>query len=97
MCKSARYSLYILIVIASPSAFAQNETGGEVLSADTPTNTVSSNPFTAPADWRLSVRGPATFVEAPEGGSRIVLVDVEADDSESALAAAWAATFRGHL
>jgi hypothetical protein len=34
----------------------------------------------------LQVAGPATFVEAPEGGSCIVLVDVEATDADAALA-----------
>jgi len=62
-----------------------------VLDVDTPTTTVRGNTFIAPADWRLSVRGPATFIEAPEGGSRIVLVDVEADDADEAIAAGWAA------
>lgn len=65
----------------------------EPLPADTATTTVAGNPFTAPADWAVSIKGPATIITPPEGGSHIVLVDVdvEADDAESAVAAAWAA------
>jgi hypothetical protein len=37
------------------------------------------------------VRGPATIVEAPEGDSRIVIVDVRAKDADARVAAAWAA------
>jgi CubicO group peptidase (beta-lactamase class C family) len=64
------------------------------LSADTPKTTVLGNTFIAPAGWSVSVRGPATIIEAPEGDSRIVLVDVrakDAKDADAALAAGWAA------
>ncbi|HZN56114.1 MAG TPA: serine hydrolase domain-containing protein [Candidatus Polarisedimenticolaceae bacterium] len=63
----------------------------EPLTADTPKTTVMGNPFIAPAGWTVSVRGPATILEAPEGDSRIVLVDVRAKDADAALAAGWAA------
>ena len=72
-------------------AYAQEIPIGEPLAADTPSTTVLGNSFVAPAEWSLSTRGPATFIEAPEGGSRIVLVDVEADDADEALAKGWAA------
>jgi hypothetical protein len=41
-----------------------------------------------PAGWSVSVKGPATIITPPEGGSHIVYVDVEAEDAESALAPA---------
>ena len=63
----------------------------ETLVADTPKTTVMGNTFVAPEGWTLSVRGPATLLEPPEGGSSIVLVDVEAEDAEAAVAAAWEA------
>ncbi|MBC7883046.1 MAG: beta-lactamase family protein [Anaerolineae bacterium] len=63
----------------------------ERLAADTPKTTVLGNTFIAPSGWTLSVRGPATILEAPEQGSAIALVDVSAKDGDSALAAAWAA------
>jgi CubicO group peptidase (beta-lactamase class C family) len=65
----------------------------ERIAADTAKTTVAGNTFVAPAGWSLVVRGPATILEAPEGGSFIVLVDVAAKDAanaDAALAAAWA-------
>ncbi len=61
------------------------------LAADTPAKTVEGNTFVAPAGWSLSVRGPATILEAPERDSRIALVDVRAKDADAAVRAAWAA------
>ena len=63
----------------------------ERLTADTPKSTVLGNTFVAPADWKIAVRGPATILEAPEGDSWIVLVDVHAKDGDAALTAGWAA------
>src|SRR4029453_6455442 len=63
----------------------------EVLTADTPRATVEGNKFIAPAGWRIEVRGPATILEPPEGGSHIALVDVHSPDADTAVAAAWAA------
>jgi CubicO group peptidase (beta-lactamase class C family) len=63
----------------------------ERLTEDTPKATVEGNTFIAPTGWRISVRGPATILEAPEGDSRIALVDVRADSAEAAVAAAWQA------
>ncbi len=72
---------------AQPPAPARTET----LTADTAKTTVEGASFLAPAGWSLSVRGAATILEAPEGDSRIALVDVRAKDADAALAAAWAA------
>jgi CubicO group peptidase (beta-lactamase class C family) len=63
----------------------------EPLAEDTQVQTVAGNPFTAAAGWTVSVRGSATIVTAPEGGSQIVYVDATAADAESAIEAAWAA------
>ena len=63
----------------------------ETLAADSDRTTTGGNTFIAPAGWSILVRGPATILEAPEGGSRIALVDVDAKDADAALAAAWAA------
>ncbi|MEK8034935.1 serine hydrolase domain-containing protein [Ideonella sp. DXS29W] len=75
---------------ASAPAHA-SATAAAPLAQDTPSTTVAGNTFIAPAGWRLSVRGPATVLEAPEGGSWLALVDVDAADAKAALAAAWAA------
>jgi CubicO group peptidase (beta-lactamase class C family) len=66
------------------------------LTADTPEQTVGGATFIAPADWTLSVRGPATILEAPEGDSRIALVDVRASTADAAVALAWAEYMPDH-
>src|SRR3990167_6744925 len=50
----------------------------ETLATDTPRTTVAGNTFIAPAGWKIWVQGTATIVEAPEGDSRIALIDVKA-------------------
>lgn len=72
---------------ATPAAAAKAET----LAADAPRTTVDGNGFVAPAGWRIETKGPAVILTAPEGGSRIALVDVAAKDADAAVAAAWAA------
>jgi CubicO group peptidase (beta-lactamase class C family) len=81
----------LLAACGAAHAAAPAESPQEHLAADTPKTTVLGNTFIAPAGWSVSVRGPATSIEAPEGDSRIVLVDVRASDGDAALAAAWAA------
>ena len=67
----------LLIACGMAQAAAPDQAAAkERLSADTPKTTVLGNTFIAPAGWSISVRGPATIIEAPEGDSRIVLVDV---------------------
>ena len=61
------------------------------LAADTPEATTNGNTFVAPKDWSLAVKGTATILEAPEGGSWIALVDVSAKTDDEALAEAWKA------
>jgi len=73
---------------------ARPDEAAERIAADSPRTTVAGNTFVAPAGWSLLVRGPATLLESPEGGSFIVLVDVaakDAADADAAVAAAWAA------
>jgi CubicO group peptidase (beta-lactamase class C family) len=82
---------FVLAFLLQPLACADDFPLGVPLAEDTDVHTVSGNPFTAAAGWTVSVRGPATIVTAPEGGSHIVLVDVDARDAESAVAAAWSA------
>src|SRR5689334_3401661 len=76
----------VLIVAAS---LAAQTPAPEVLAADTARTTVEGNKFLAPAGWSISVRDRATLLEAPEGGSKIALVDVKAADVDAAVAAAW--------
>jgi CubicO group peptidase (beta-lactamase class C family) len=63
----------------------------ERLTTDTPRTTVMGNSFVAPADWTISVRGPATLLTAPEGDATIALVDVAAASADAAVDLAWQA------
>lgn len=76
---------------AAPPSQA-SASAAQILAADTPKTTVLGNTFIAPAGWTLTVRGPATILEAPEKDSWLALVDVgPARDADAAVAAAWAA------
>jgi CubicO group peptidase (beta-lactamase class C family) len=70
---------------------AEPAPAAEKLTADTPRTTVEGATFIAPAGWSITVRGPATILESPEGNSRIALVDVHAKEADAAVAVAWAA------
>ena len=77
---------------ATPAAApAVQSAPAETLAADSPRETVAGNPFIAPAGWRIETRPPAVILTAPEGGSHLALVDVDAKDADAAVAAAWAA------
>src|SRR5687768_4297477 len=69
----------------------------ERLAKDTPRTTVAGHTFTAPAEWTISVRGPATVLTPPEPDGRLALVDVEAKDADEAVKLAWAALERAAL
>jgi CubicO group peptidase (beta-lactamase class C family) len=84
--------LFLLLpAMRAASVLAATPGTRETVAADTPRTTVAGNKFIAPAGWTIEVRGPATILEAPEGGSKIALVDVKANDADSAVSAAWAA------
>src|SRR5262245_312158 len=75
---------------ANPQSPPPAAARAETLTADTPRTTTTGNPFIAPAGWSISVRGDATYLAAPEGDSRIALVDVRAADADAAVKATWA-------
>jgi CubicO group peptidase (beta-lactamase class C family) len=76
---------------AAPAPALQVARLPERLAVDTPRTTTGGATFIAPAGWSIEVRGSATVLEAPEGDSRLALVDVRAADADAAVAAAWAA------
>jgi len=78
----------MLYVQSQASAATGGPQAPERLAADTPKTTVTGNTFIAPKDWTLTVKGPATILEAPEGGSWVALVDIAAKDDDDALAKA---------
>jgi len=83
-------SLVAGALLALQTAAPPSPPAASVLAADSPQTTVAGNTFLAPAGWRLSVHDHATVLEAPEGSSHIALIDLQAKDADSAVAAAWA-------
>lgn len=87
--------LVLLLAACAPAPGAQDTPSAAVpagpLERDTPVTTVTGNTLIAPAGWTVIRRGPATVLEAPEGGSAIALVDVRTPTADSAVAAAWQA------
>ena len=81
----------VAVAGANAAALQAPTTKGQPLAADTPSTTVAGHTFIAPAGWTVSVKGKATIVEAPEGDSRIVFVDVAAMEPDAAIQEAWAA------
>ena len=81
------------LFVGDARAAASAEVKRERLAADSPTTTALGNTFVAPAGWTLSVRGRSTILEAPEGGSFLVLFDApvkELESADAAVKAAWA-------
>jgi CubicO group peptidase (beta-lactamase class C family) len=88
---------FVLLLFGASILFVQGQTPAatpqapERVASDTPKTTVMGNTFVAPKDWTVTVKGLATVLEAPEGGSWIALMDVAAKDHDGALAEAWKA------
>lgn len=95
--KSLRAPLLILAGLSSHLSSPEVARAAETqpLPADTPSTTVAGNTFIAPAGWSIVAKGNATIVEAPEGDSRIVLVDLAAKDADAAVKEAWGAYRKG--
>lgn len=82
-------SLAVALGIAA-AAQAQDPAAGRVLTEDSREATSAGTSFTAPKGWRMAKRDNVVELTTPEAGSRVVLVDVAAKDSEAAVARAWA-------
>ena len=65
-------------------------------SAGEPAATEAGHRFIVPPGWTQTRRGKVVIVEAPEPGSRVALVDVDAQDADAAVAEAWGA-YRSEL
>jgi CubicO group peptidase (beta-lactamase class C family) len=78
------------MLAAAPCAQAQSDRKEQIVT-DGPRSSLRGNTFVAPAGWTILQRGAATILEAPEEGSFIAIVDTDAKDAETALAAAWTA------
>jgi len=89
--RACRLLLFLATTALAVAASAATQDAPQRLTADTPQTTVAGNTFIAPAGWSVSVRGPATILEPPEGQGAIALVDVTAPDADAAVTAAWKA------
>ncbi len=84
--------LFVFFILCT-SVFTASSSPSEShkIAEDTPWQTFTGHPFTAPKDWTVTNKGNTTLIEAPEGGSYVALIDVEAKTSDEALALAWKA------
>ena len=65
------------------------------LASDTPHTTAGGATFTAPKDWSMTVNGSTVVLMAPDGDSRIGIVDSSAAEPDAAVAGAWEAVRPG--
>ena len=62
----------------------------ETLAADTPRTTPAGATFTGPTGWSITKADNLVILDAPEGDSKIAIVDIAtAADATAAVAAAW--------
>jgi len=71
-------------------ASAQERSAPERVSADTPRVSPGGASFKVPAQWSIVTGKDIVILEAPEPDTHIVIFDAKANDSASAVTAAWA-------
>ena len=74
---------------AGPPPTAAARPAPEKLAADTPRTTAGGATFTAPREWSITVDGATIVLLAPDGDSRIAIVESSATEPDAAVAAAW--------
>jgi CubicO group peptidase (beta-lactamase class C family) len=74
---------------AGPPPTAAAKPAPEKLAADTPRTTAAGTTFTAPREWSITVDGATVVLLAPDGDSRIAIVESSATEPDAAVAAAW--------
>ena len=74
---------------AGPPPTAAAKPAPEKLAADTPRTTAGGATFTAPREWSITVDGATIVLLAPDGDSRIAIVESSATEPDAAVAAAW--------
>jgi CubicO group peptidase (beta-lactamase class C family) len=75
--------------VPAPAASANQPP--QQLASDTPRSTAGGATFTAPREWSISVSGSTVVLVAPDGDSRIGIVEPAATEPDAAVAAAWQA------
>jgi len=90
--KALRLVLFLLVAcVCLSSSIAAATPEAETVASDTPRTTPDGHRFVVPAGWSIRTRGPQAILTAPEGDSRIVLIDARAENADAAVATAWAA------
>jgi len=84
-----------LACLPGAAAWAQAAAPAAQSAAQVAGRTPSGHSFVRPQDWTQSLRGDAVVLQAPEGGSWIALVEVDAGDAAGAVAQAWQ-RYAGH-
>lgn len=74
---------------SSPTPSAAVNSAPQKLTSDTPHTTAGGATFTAPKDWSITVTGSTVVLMAPDGDSRIGIVDSPAAEPDAAVAGAW--------
>ena len=82
--------LALSVGFVSVTCLASPASAVEALSADTRLTTTGGATFTAPIGWRITSAASKTVLDPPEADSHLVLLDVQATDAPSAVAAGWA-------
>jgi CubicO group peptidase (beta-lactamase class C family) len=79
----------------TPAPAASSKTAPEKLASDTPRTTAGGATLTAPKEWSITVDGSVMVLLAPDGDSRVGIVEPSATDADLAVAAAWEAVRPG--
>jgi CubicO group peptidase (beta-lactamase class C family) len=86
--------LFAVLLACAPGVVAWAQTAGSATEgtesvSGIPGNTPSGHGFILPPDWTLTRRRSAIVLQAPEGGSWIALVEVDASSAADAISQAW--------
>ena len=79
----------------APASPVPSKVAPEKLASDTPRTTAGGATLTAPKDWSITVEGAVMVLLAPDGDSRIGIVEPSATEADTAVAAAWEAVRPG--
>jgi CubicO group peptidase (beta-lactamase class C family) len=85
------FAILVLTLLLPVVARAAETAAPETIGKDSPKATPAGATFTAPAGWTMTTKGPSVVLDAPEGDTHLVIVDVTAKDADAAVAAGWAA------
>ena len=84
-------TLAVTLGLAAPygEVAAAENAAAVVATADQPSTTPGGTAFVLPQGWRKQAQDDGVLLSLPEAGSRLLIVEVEADAPDAAVAAAW--------